>query len=157
MGSKPVIYLIGSLRNPDIPCIGNQFREAGFEVFDDWFAAGKIADDEWQAYETSCGRSYGQALRSWAASHVFDFDLKHLERADIGLLILPTGKSGHLELGYMLGRGKRGYVLFDKEPERWDVMYKFANDVFFNLGECVDSIWTDNCTIKHTRSLLSQV
>lgn len=143
--SKPslntkVIYLIGSLRNPEIPHIGNKLRSAGFEVFDDWFAGGKIADDEWQAYESCRGRSYRDSLRGLAANHVFDFDHFHLSRADIGLLVLPAGKSGHLELGWMLGREKYGYVLFDQEPERWDVMYQFADDVFFNLEDCIDSI-----------------
>ena len=157
MDSKPVVYLIGSLRNPEIPFIGNTIREAGFEVFDDWFAGGKIADDEWQAYETVRGRTYKDALGGFAARHVFEFDLKHLERADIGLLVLPAGKSGHLELGYMLGRSKCGYVLFDKEPERWDVMYNFANDVFFNLGECVDSIRRNHTTTKHFDTMLAEV
>lgn len=129
------IYLIGSLRNPEIPRIGNYLREIGFEVFDDWFAGGKIADDEWQAYEQLRGRPYDVALKGYAAQHVFHFDLEHIERADIGVLALPAGKSGHLELGYMIGQGKPGYVLFDKEPERWDVMYNFATEVFFNLPE----------------------
>jgi len=137
---RPVIYLIGSLRNPDIPHIGNRLREAGFEVFDDWFAGGKIADDEWQKYETVRGRSYREALRGYAAGHVFNFDLAHLARSSIGLLILPAGKSGHLELGWMLGQEKPGYVLFDKEPERWDVMYQFTNEVFFDLEDCVGTL-----------------
>ena len=138
---KPeLIYLIGSLRNPQVPEIGNVLRQKGFEVFDDWFAGGKIADDEWQAYELVKGGNYRTALRGFAARHVFEFDLFHLNRANLGLLVMPAGKSGHLELGYLMGQGKPGYVLFDKEPERWDVMYQFANDVFFDLGDCVDSI-----------------
>ena len=40
--------------------------------------------------------------------------------------------SGHLELGWALGANKYGYVLFDKVPDRYDVMYKFATDVFFD-------------------------
>lgn len=135
-----LIYLIGSLRNPDVPHIGNRLRAKGFEVFDDWFAGGKIADDEWQAYETVRGSSYRNALAGYAARHVFEFDLHHLARSDLGLLVLPAGKSGHLELGWLLGRGTPGYVLFDKEPERWDVMYQFANDVFVDLGDCIDSL-----------------
>jgi nucleoside 2-deoxyribosyltransferase len=127
------IYLIGSLRNPEIPRIGNYLRELGFEVFDDWFAGGKIADDEWQAYEQLRGRPYDVALRGHAAQHVYNFDLEHINSSDIGLLALPAGKSGHLELGYMIGQGKPGYVLFDKEPERWDVMYNFATAVSFDL------------------------
>ena len=140
MKSKPCIYLIGSLRNPEIPYIGNRLREKGFEVFDDWFAGGKIADDEWQAYEGIRGTDYKTALRGYAARHVFEFDLFHLHRADIGILVLPSGKSGHLEIGWMLGQGKPGYVLFDKEPDRLDCMYQFATEIFFNEGEMLDTI-----------------
>ena len=128
----PIIYLIGSLRNPQIPELGIFLREAGFEVFDDWFAAGPIADDSWQEYEKNKGTHYKEALKGHAARHVFEFDHYHLNRVDIGVLVLPAGKSGHLELGYLAGQGKPTYVLFDKEPDRWDVMYQFSEDVFFN-------------------------
>jgi hypothetical protein len=129
------IYLIGSLRNPEIPRIGNYLRELGFNVFDDWFAGGKIADDEWQAYEQLRGRPYDVALQGYAAQHVYNFDLHHIDDSDIGVLVLPAGKSGHLELGYMIGRGKPGYVLFNAVPERWDVMYNFAHGVYFDVKE----------------------
>lgn len=138
------IYLIGSLRNPEIPRIGNYLREIGFEVFDDWFAGGKIADDEWQAYEQLRGRPYDVALRGYAGQHVYQFDLHHINNSDIGLLAMPAGKSGHLELGFMIGQGKPGYVLFDKEPERWDVMYNFATDVFFDLKELGSRLLRDH-------------
>lgn len=129
------IYLIGSLRNPEIPELGNSLRLCGFDVFDDWFAGGKIADDEWQAYENARGHSYKEALGGYAARHVFEFDKHHLDRADIGVLVLPAGKSGHLELGYMAGQGKPTFVLFDKIPERYDVMYQFATAVTFDVYE----------------------
>lgn len=129
-----VVYLIGSLRNAEIPKIGAYLRTLGYEVFDDWFAAGPIADDCWQAYEMDRGHSYPQALKGWAARHVFEYDWFHLNRADAGVLVYPTGRSGHLEFGYLMGRGKPGYVLLDKEPERWDVMLQFARGgVYTNL------------------------
>jgi hypothetical protein len=146
----PIIYLIGSLRNPEIPYIGNRLRALGFEVFDDWFAGGKIADDEWQAYETVRENSYQTALNGYAAKHVFDFDYYHLNRATIGLLILPGGKSSHLELGYMLGQGKPGYVLFDQVPDRYDVMYKFATGVFFNPEEMYGTLTAKHLQTKTT-------
>ena len=61
---KRKIYLIGSLRNPDIQDHAEFFREAGHEVFDDWYAAGEKADDAWQAYEQTRGRAYYQAINS---------------------------------------------------------------------------------------------
>lgn len=128
-----VIYMIGSLRNEQIPHMAKEIRElTGFEVFDDWFSPGPEADDFWRKYEKVRGSTYKQALNNWAGKHVYEFDKFHIDRADIGILYMPAGKSGHLELGYMIGKGKRCFILFDKEPERWDVMYQFAEDVFFN-------------------------
>lgn len=132
-----LIYLIGSLRNPKIPLFGNQLRDAGFHVFDDWYSAGPEADDHWQVYEKGRGHTLADALQGFAADNVFSFDRRHLDQCDAGILMLPAGKSGHLELGYLLGQGKRGYVLYEEEPERWDVMYRFANAVFFNQDELV--------------------
>lgn len=135
-----VIYLIGSLRDPNVPKIAKKLREAGFEVFDEWYAAGPTADDCWRDYEKARGWSYLQALReSLAADHIFRFDLHHLQRATDVVLVLPTGRSGHLELGWALGQGKRGYILLDN-PERWDVMYKFATGVFDNLEELIEAL-----------------
>lgn len=133
------LYLIGSLRNENIPGIARILRSSTeYEIFDDWYAAGPIADDSWQAYEKGKEVSYDKALQSYAARHVFDFDYLHLNRCDGGILALPAGKSGHLELGYLCGQGKPCYVLFDKEPERWDVMYQFATGgVFFNAEDLI--------------------
>lgn len=133
-----IIYLIGSLRNPAVPELGNALRQIGHEAFDDWHAAGPIADDEWQRYSKERGQSYKEALRGYAAQHVFQFDLRHLNRADAGVLVLPAGKSGHLELGYLCGREKPTYVLFTEEPERWDVMYNFATEVFFDKQSLIE-------------------
>lgn len=135
-----MIYLIGSLRNPKIPELADRLREEGFDVFDDWFAAGPEADDWWQRYETERGRTYKEALAAPAANNVFRFDKKHLDMSDTVVLVMPAGKSGHLEFGYSIGMGKRGIVYFDKEPERWDVMYRFADKVVFGEQELIEAL-----------------
>jgi len=137
------IYLIGSLRDKLIPGIAKELREkTGHEVFDDWFAPGPRADDHWKEYEEARGRNYGQALKGYAATHIFSFDKHHLDTAEIGVLILPSGKSCHLELGYLVGQGKRTYVLMDK-PDRWDVMYQFATGIVFDMEELIEMINND--------------
>jgi hypothetical protein len=136
-----VIYLIGSLRNPKIPAIANELRAAGHEVFDDWFAAGPEADDYWRDYEKGRGHSYLDALGGHAARNVFDFDRRHLQRASAVVLALPAGKSGHLELGWALGRGTPGYILLEEaDPERFDVMYQFATGVFGSIDDLKDAL-----------------
>jgi nucleoside 2-deoxyribosyltransferase len=144
MNTTQVVYLIGSLRNEKIPHLANKIRDLklGFEVFDDWFAPGPEADDFWRKYEQIKGSTYAQALKGWAGKHIFEFDKFHIERADVGILYMPCGKSGFLELGYMIGKGKKCYILYDEEPEndRWDVMFQFADGVYFNFDELAQKL-----------------
>lgn len=133
-----MIYLIGSLRNTQVPTIAAKLRAAGHEVFDDWYAAGPEADDYWRDYERGRGHSLSEALQGYAAQHVFQFDKYHLTRADSVLLIMPAGKSGFLELGWALGRGKTGYILLDSDPERYDVMMAFADLVTDSLEQIIE-------------------
>lgn len=134
------IYLIGSLRNPRIPELAETLRDSGFDVFDDWYAAGPEADDYWQRYESGRGRGYNAALKGYAAQHTLAFDRHHLERCDAAVLLMPAGKSGHIELGYVCGLGKPAYVLLDKVPDRYDVMYAFTKGVFEDVDHMIAAI-----------------
>lgn len=125
----PTIYLIGSLRNPEVPKVAQWLRSKGFEVFDDWYAAGPDADDLWRDYEQARGHTYIQALEGYHAEHTWSYDKYHLDKCQAGVLVMPAGKSAHLELGYLIGQGKPGYIVLDGEPERWDVMARFADVV----------------------------
>ena len=124
------VYLIGSLRNPKVQELGNRLRSEGFDVFDDWFSPGPATDSFWQDYEKARGRTFAEALQGHHAKEVYNFDKRHLDRCDVAVMLLPAGKSGHLELGYTIGKGKPGYILMDGEPERYDIMYQFATGIF---------------------------
>lgn len=133
------IYVIGSLRNDNIPKIANEIeRHLGIEAFDDWYSPGPETDDRWRDHEMARGNPFPVALYGYHARNVFEFDKRHLDRCDAAVLVMPAGKSGHLELGYMVGKGKPAYVLFDGVPERWDIMYQFATGVFFSLDEFIN-------------------
>lgn len=134
------VYIIGALRNPEVPKLANEIQSLGIEGFSDWFSPGPDADDFWRNYSKERGLSYGEALKSYAATHVFEFDKYHLDRCDAAVMLMPAGKSGHLELGYAVGTGKPGYILFDEEPERYDVMVQFATGIFFSRGDLLDAL-----------------
>ena len=144
MGDKcantQIIYLIGSLRNAAIPSIGNRIRDCGFEVFDDWHSAGPEADDHFKRYHIERNITYDQALKGYAAQHIFNFDKRHLDRADMAILVMPAGRSGHLELGYMAGRGKPTFVLLEEGNDRRDLMLQFANGVYFSMEKLLESL-----------------
>jgi hypothetical protein len=136
-----VLYLIGSLRNERIPKLANDIRTANpdIEVFDDWYAAGPEADDCWKEYEAKRGRSYQEALRGYAAKNVFAFDKRNLDRASHALLVLPAGKSGHMEIMYATySVGAKTAILLDPEDVRWDVMYQFVPTILNNDEEIQD-------------------
>ena len=126
------IYLIGSLRNSAVPKLAASLRNNVTEVFDNWYAAGKIADDSWRDYERSRGHDYQQALDNHSARHTYSFDLFHLNRCHAGILCLPAGRSGHLEAGFVSGQGKPVFMLLDKsgEPERLDVLSQVLYGVY---------------------------
>jgi len=134
------IYLMGALRNPEVPKLANEIRELGFEVFDDWFTPGPEADTFLFEYEKGRGRNYLEALEGFAANHIFAFDLEHLDSADIGLLLMPAGRSCHLEIGYLAGQGKPTYVLLDEEPSRIDIMYKLLTKVFLDKADLLTEL-----------------
>jgi nucleoside 2-deoxyribosyltransferase len=127
------IYIIGSLRNSKVVSFANALQQEGFEAFADWISPGPDADDHLRDYAKARGLNYKETLKTYAARHIFEFDKYHLDRCDAAVMLMPAGKSGHLELGYVRGQGKPGYILFDEEPERIDVMYQFATDIFFDM------------------------
>lgn len=136
-----VVYLIGSLRNERIPEIGTQLRQqTGLEVFNDWHSAGPEADDYLRDHYRARNTSYKNGIYSYAAKHIFAFDKYHLDRSSVGILVMPAGKSAHLEMGYLVGQGKPVYILFDKEPERFEVMHNFATDIFFNIDDLIKEL-----------------
>lgn len=132
-----MIYLIGSLRNPAIPALAKRLSDmTGKRIFADWYAAGPHADDAWRDYEKGRGLTFEKALNEPAAENVFAFDKRHLEASQAVVLVAPAGKSAHMELGWCLGKGIPGAILLDS-PDRWDVMYRFA--------DCVTRSETDLC------------
>ena len=137
------VYLIGSLRNREmVQNTADFLRGCEFDVFDDWLAPGPTADDQWKEYEQARGHSYAEALKGYAAQHIFEFDKHHLDRCEMAVLVMPAGKSGFLELGYMIGWGKPAWIVYPDGPpdDRYDVMFRFANGVAFSLDKLEEMI-----------------
>ena len=130
--------MIGSLAGPRVEEVADLLRAAGFDAFDQWRAAGP--KDFWADYAMRRGMPFREALAMDFTETAFNFDMKHLSAADAGVLVMPAGRSAGLELGWLLGRGKRGYILYDGEPERPDLMTKLATDVVFSVEELLEAL-----------------
>ncbi len=140
MTDKNAVYVIGALGNQDIIPFTIELEAQGLNPFSEWHTPGPEADSYLLKYAKARGWSYKQALNSYAAKQVYQFDKEHIDRCPAAVLLAPAGRSAHLELGYVIGKGKRGYIYFPTEPERFDVMYQFATGIFFDKSELFEEL-----------------
>jgi hypothetical protein len=81
---------------------------------------------------------YLEGLKHPVAEAGFRSDFDAMERADTFVLVLPCGRSAHLELGWAIGAGKRTAILLDGPQVTPELMYKMvdfiATDAFELLG-----------------------
>lgn len=138
------IYLVGSLRNDRIPIIANKLRDDGHDVFDDWHGAGEHADDSWRDYEKTRGRNYQEAIKGKAATNICEFDRSNILASDTIILILPAGRSGHMEVGFAAGAGKKTHILLDADYDRWDVMYRLVDHVWSHIDPMRAQLFRDD-------------
>ena len=61
----------------------------------------------------------------------FQEDKKYLDWADATIMIVPCGKSAHLEGGYTVGQGKDLYIIGGFPAGEFEVMYGFARKIYY--------------------------
>lgn len=131
------IYVASSWRNAIQPSVVAALREDGHEVYDfrnpepgnDGFRWSEI-DPEWKGWNADLFRS---ALLHPVAEKGFGLDWGAMQWADAGVLVMPCGRSAHIEAGYFVGAKKPLYILLsDGEPE---LMYKMATLLCLTLEE----------------------
>lgn len=95
----------------------------------DWESArGELAEQTHEAAE------YLQMIEHPRASEGFISDFNAMQRADTFVLVLPCGKSAHLELGWAVGAGKRTAILLE-DPVEPELMYKMVDYIAPSLPE----------------------
>ena len=132
------IYVASSWRNTYQPAVVRGLREAGHDVYDfrhpapgdDGFAWAEI-DPAWQSWTPA---QYRAALQHPRAREGFAHDRLALQMADVTVLVLPCGRSAHLELGYAAGVGQRTVVLM-LEPYEAELMYLLVDRICLTIDE----------------------
>jgi hypothetical protein len=111
------IYLATSWRNELHPVLVRVLRGAGHEVYD----FRECNDFRWPS---STLRGYVHALENNPiVAAAYQRDKEALDWCDVVLLVMPCGRSAHLEAMYASGKGKHVIVLFD-ESDPWELMYR---------------------------------
>jgi len=131
------IYLASSWRNPHQPAIVDSLRYAGHQVYDfrnpphstgfSWPQIGLEIPCSAEAYRTAL-HTHPRAAQGFMA------DFAAMRWADVGLLVLPCGRSAHLELGWMAGAGKRTLIL-TQDGEEPELMALLADHICISLDE----------------------
>lgn len=119
------IYVASSWRNQHQPRVVEHLRQTGHKAYDfrnpphgrGGFAWSDI-DPQWEKWTPEQWRN---ALKHPLAVDGFKSDLKGMKWADQCLLVLPCGRSAHLEAGWFTGRGKP-VAFFAPEPVEPDLM-----------------------------------
>lgn len=132
------IYVASSWRNDAAyPAVVVQLRRAGHDVYDfrnprpgDFGFHWSEIDPTWESWDA--GR-FRQALEDPIAVAGFASDFDAMRWAEAFVLVLPCGRSAHLEAGWAIGAGKPTAVLLaDGEPE---LMYLLAGYLALTVAE----------------------
>lgn len=138
------IYVASSWRNTIQPAVVQRLREAGHEVYDfrepepgiTGFAWSEI-DPDWLQWTTE---QFERGLKHPIARIYFRRDQQALEAAEACILVLPCGRSAHLEAGFAVGRYIPLLILIPAdsllEPE---LMYSWARWIGSDIGALIDT------------------
>lgn len=132
------IYVASSWRNRYQPEVVQVLRDAGHDVYDfrhpapgdDGFAWSAI-DPAWQSWTPA---QYHAALQHPLAQVGFAQDKLALQMADATVLVLPCGRSAHLELGYATGVGQCTAVLMPESCEA-ELMYLLVDRICLTMDD----------------------
>lgn len=124
------IYLASSWKNQDQPRILLLLREAGHEVYDFHNPAEGDTGFAWKDCSTECAATHAKTIPSFLkaietprAQEGFGHDKAALDWAEGLVLLLPCGRSAHLEAGYAAGQGKPVFVYLHEVNFEPELMY----------------------------------
>lgn len=151
------IYVASSWRNPRQPAIVAELRALEHVVYDFRHPPGgdhlgfswADVDPEWTSWTPE---AYRAALEHPVAVAGFTSDFEAMENADACVLVLPSGRSAHLEAGWFVGAARPLFVLLDRAEfadgaghSVVELMYRMATLVTADTHELLAGVtsWSD--------------
>ena len=137
------IYVASSWRNEaKQQATVRALRDAGHVVYDFRNPAPGDTGFGWRQCATPEQLRHPRAFRDEVLTHPvardgFSKDMNALKAADVTVLVLPCGRSAHLELGYAIGAGQQTVVLLDDPISEPELMYLACEDICTSLDEVV--------------------
>jgi nucleoside 2-deoxyribosyltransferase len=136
------LYVASSWRNTAQPDVVAALRDAGHDVYDFKHPAPGDNGFHWSELDPEWGdwspAKFRDALEKPVAVSGFNLDWEAMVNADGGVLVLPSGRSAHLEAGYFVGAGKPLFILLASgEPE---LMYRMATKLCLDIEEVIEGL-----------------
>jgi hypothetical protein len=122
------VYVASSWRNAKQPHIVALLRSAGHEVYDYKNPARGVKGFSWSdadpGLKNNGPRYFASKLdENEVALAGFRRDRDALNWCDVCVLVLPCGRSAHLEAGYACGQGKKVLFMLDEDGWEPELMY----------------------------------
>lgn len=140
------IYVASSWRNLMQAAVVHTLRAAGHEVYDfknphpgDNGFSWRSIDPNWENWTPA---EHVEGLQHQIAQAGFKNDMDALRECEACVLVLPCGRSAHLELGWAVGAGKKTYVL-EIEPIEPDLMYLMCDKIFTTFDQLLEEFAPD--------------
>ena len=139
------VYVASSWRNDAQPGVVDALREAGHQVYDFrnpqqmglGFHWADISPD-WQRWTPE---QFVEGLGHPLADRGFASDFQALDWSDAVVMVMPCGRSAHLELGYAAGQKKTTVIMLtEAEPE---LMYKMATHLVTTTQQMLAVLQTE--------------
>lgn len=142
------IYVASSWRNIRYPEVVSRLRSEGHDVYD---FRNPAVGDEGFSWRQVPGAPEADHRKGWPAADVvrvlaqpraqagFKSDMDALRSCDACVLVLPCGRSAHLELGWAVGAGRRTIVLLD-DPAEPDLMHLMVDRICLDLDQVVEEL-----------------
>ena len=139
------IYVASSWRNDSQPAVVELLRLLGNEVYDfknprpgdNGFHWSEI-DPEWLDWHPA---HFRDALRHPIAGAGFKSDFDAMEWADTFVLLLPCGRSAHLEAGWAIGAGKPTCIVLHEDKFEPELMYLMAAEIVTDVEAA--AVWVE--------------
>lgn len=139
------VYVASSWRNQYYPVVVEALLDAGIDVYDFRNPAKDNKGFHWSeldpGWENWAFAEFASHLDDPIAADGFMRDKTALEHASACVLVLPCGRSAHLEAGFAIGRGRPTVICalgYEKiEPE---LMYAFADALVSTIDGCCEAV-----------------
>ena len=146
------IYIASSWKNKFQQQLVEELRKRGHKVYDFKHPNGRNDVPVWEsvsvtqnlrsAYVEKClkGKDFKRMLLDRQSIKRFEEHFAAMQDADTCILLLPAGRSSHIEAGHMNGMGKRVFVMDTSKEVTPELMYLALDDYFFDFEELYQAV-----------------